>query len=248
MLGAALQGNIYIQELQLSNCAIRDQGAAKLMPIIAELSDLVIINLAKNSLSRTGAEAVGEMLSRTLYLEDIDLSWNTLGPKGCHRIISSLSENQTVKRLILAWNGAADAVLELEGVLQDGVLEEIDLSNNCINERQAQVISGLLKKSKTVKKVCLANNPIGVRGGRAILKALLILDFHGVTVDLAGCNLGAFDESMKLFDPANPNGDYDLDLANPYEEYVAHELVELAWVEEGENWEKEMMDGKPYNL
>lgn len=139
MLGKAIAGNIYIQELQLGNCNMRDSGAQLLMPVIAELSDLLILNISSNKLTPTGASHVGDMLERTLYLEVIDLSWNTLGPRGCGRVITALSENKTLKKLNLAWNSAQDAVMRLEEVLQDGVLEEIDLSSNNIGEKQAQV-------------------------------------------------------------------------------------------------------------
>lgn len=94
----------------------------------------------------------------------------------------------------------------------------------------------------------MKDNPVGVRGGRALCKALLVLSAHGVTVDLDGCNLGCSVESMKLFDPGNPNGPYQLKVDDPYDRMVAYELVELAWVEEGENWQDEMMDGKKYEL
>jgi hypothetical protein len=247
-LAGALEGNIFLKELQLSNCGIKDQGSAKLMPIIAELSDLTTLNISKNGISKPGSEYVGEMLERTLYLENLDLSWNALGPKGCERVVRALSNNKTIRRLGLAFNSAGDAVMKLEEVLQDGVLEEIDLSNNQINEKQAQVISGLLKRSKTLKRVKLSKNPIGKRGGRAMFKALLVLEAFGVSVDLSGCDLGSEDKTLHLFDPANPNGDYNLDLTDPYDEFVGHELVELAWLEEGENWQNEMLDGKPYNL
>ena len=106
----------------------------------------------------------------------------------------------------------------------------------------------MLKRSKLLKRVSLAHNPIGVRGGRAIFKSLLVLETNGINVDLSGCNLGAFDENLRLFDPGNPNGQYSLQLSDPYDEFVAMELVELAWVEEGENWENEQLDGKPYDL
>lgn len=165
-------------------------------------------------------------------------------------MIQALSENQTLHRLGLAWNGAGEAVLLLETVLSGSAsqLVEIDLSSNAIREREAQVIAGMLKRSKKLQKVVLRDNPVGIRGGRALCKALLVLSAHGVTVDLHGCNLGCTDETDQLFDPGNPNGPYSLQLDDPYDKMVAYELVELAWVEEGENWQNEQMDGKKYEL
>jgi len=247
-LAEAISGNPYLIEIVIADCKIGDKGAVALMPSIGECSGLKTLNISHNGLSNTGAIDIAEMLIRTLALEDLDVSWNKLGARGCKTIIGALSENRTLLRLNLEWNSAKEAVNELEEVLQDGVLQEIDLSNNEIGEREAQVIAGLLKKSQTLKKVDLGGNPIGVRGGSTLFKALLVLEAHGVEVDLTKCNLGALDEHLKLFDPANPNGEYSLNLEDPYDEMVAHELVELAWLEEGENWQDEQMNGSPYNL
>jgi len=253
LLAEAIAGNAYVQELILSDCKMNDKGALFLMPSIGECAALKVLNISHNGLTARGAVDIAEMLDQTLGLEDLDVSWNKLGPKGSKMLIHALENCETLLKLNMEWNSACDAVMELEEVLQDGVLQEIDLSNNEIGEKEAQVIAGLLKKSKTLKKVDLGFNPIGARGACSLFKALLVLEEHGVEVDLHGCNLGSEDASLKLFDPANPNGDYVLDLAVPYDEMVAHELVELAWLEEGENWQdekfgKDVDSLKPYEL
>jgi hypothetical protein len=42
---------------------------------------------------------------------------------------------------------------------------------------------------------------------------------------------------IELFDPARAGGKHVCDLADPFERMVAWELVELAWDQQGENWQ-----------
>ena len=51
-------------------------------------------------------------------------------------LIHALENCETLLKLNMEWNSACDAVMELEEVLQDGVLQEIDLSNNEIGEKR----------------------------------------------------------------------------------------------------------------
>ena len=76
-------------------------------------------------------------------------------------------------------------------------------------------------------------------------------------LDLKGCNFDVSDASpspllsphgTELFDRDEPGGTWVCDLSLPYERMVANELVDLAWVEEGENWKDETMDGKSFEL
>ena len=249
-LATALMGNIRLDELRLASCRIDDKCAHKIMPAIGECYGLEVVDLSSNEIGVSGSVSVAEMIERTDHLETFNLSWNKLRPAGCRRVIRALKENQTLHRLGLAWNGAGDAVLQLEEVIAspESQLVEIDLSSNGIGERHAQVLAGLLKRSKQLKRVVMKDNPVGIRGGRALCKALLVLNAHGCTVDMKGCNLGITEEKLDLFDTANPNGKYTLNLQEPYDEMVAYELVELAFLEDGENWKDEQLDGKKYEL
>ena len=98
----------------------------------------------------------------------------------------------------------------------------------------------------------LGDNPIGQRGGRAVLRALNRMIKLGTLqtgrqILLDKCNYDV-SSAYDLFDPQEPGGNWTCDLTDPYDRAVAWELVELAWTEQGENWLNETLDGKPYNL
>ena len=100
---------------------------------------------------------------------------------------------------------------------------------------------------------------------RAVIRALLKLaeeEHNGqresaCEVDVRGCNFELADPSLapkltpnglESFDRGEPGGTWRCDLAKPLERMVANELVDLAWVEEGENWKDETLDEKEYEL
>ena len=56
------------------------------------------------------------------------------------------------------------------------------------------------------------------------------------------------DPTFKLFDPQEAGGMHRCDLTDPYQRAVAWELVELAWAEDGENWQDESIDGAAFEL
>ena len=63
---------------------------------------------------------------------------------------------------------------------------------------------------------------------------------------VVGCDFGA--SNNKVFDPQDPNGHYILDLAIPYDRAIACQLVNIAYDEDGEQFQNETFNGKPFEL
>jgi hypothetical protein len=59
-----------------------------------------------------------------------------------------------------------------------------------------------------------------------------------------GSSTQALKNSTRCFDELDPNGHYRLDLAIPYERYVAEQLVVAALTDVGQCFRKETLDGK----
>ena len=74
------------------------------------------------------------------------------------------------------------------------------------------MIAGALKRTGTLDRLVMQNNPIGVRGGKAMFKLLRVLKDGAPAIDLRGCNFGSIDRSLKLFQFENPTGAYSLDI------------------------------------
>jgi hypothetical protein len=172
-------------------------------------------------------------------------------------VMDALDENMGLHVLNLAWNGLGnDGAVPLGKALRlNQQLRTLDISHNEIQEKGVMVIADALKENTTLTDLRLDSNPIGPDGGRAVLRALRTMVIrgqgHSRQVSLAKCNLEC-EDGEDLFDPLEPGGDYigdnSLDLSDPYKRVIANELVELAWNEDGENWDNELLDGKPFEL
>jgi hypothetical protein len=125
----------------------------------------------------------------------------------------------------------------------------LDISNNDIGEQGATVVADMLKENKHLVDINMDCNPVGRRGGRAMLRALRAILLFRIQrkVSLSKCSF-EYQSPAKLFDPAEPGGKHLCNLADIHERVVANELVELAWREAGENVMDEKLNDKAYHL
>ena len=91
------------------------------------------------------------------------------------RIAKALEYSKSLQSLDLSWNNVGDAgamalgaSLKLDG---NTSLTSLDLTHNHIAERGTMVIGDMCKENTALKRLKLDENPIGERGGRAILRA-----------------------------------------------------------------------------
>ena len=176
-------------------------------------------------------------------------------------LAKGLAENTTVKFLDLSMNALRDrGGCAIGSALRYNTgLTELDITENSIGEKGGMVIADALKENKILDTLTLNNNPVGPRGGRALFRAFKALVFmrRDCTIEIKGCNFSLSDPSkdkilspngVEEFDREEPGGTWTCDLSVPCERMVANELVDLAWVEEGENWMDETMDDKEFEL
>ncbi|KAF1313224.1 Leucine-rich repeat-containing protein 74, partial [Globisporangium splendens] len=176
----------------------------------------------------TGGEAIGAMLNVNLNIAHLDLSWN---------LIKFASASQISNALQLNYN-----------------LKELNLSYNACGDQGAMVIASGLAANKGLRELVLDGNSVGLESGRALMHAACTRPGAASMichVSLFDCNLTksvgsatwphgkpsdtgkAATKEMTLFNPANPTGEYSLELSDPYENMIAHELLRIATFKEG---------------
>jgi hypothetical protein len=266
-LAAALRDHPALEDLCLERNQLGDRCASVILDAVAVHPSLTKLDLSDNLIGdRPGSmfgTAVSEFLQTNEVVEHLDLSYNRIGTNraAAEQLAKGLAVNSTVKFLDLSMNAMRDrGGCALGSALRynTGVVE-LDLKENSIGEKGAMVIADALKENKVLEQLTLDNNPVGPRGGRAIFRAFVTLVFlrRDCTIEIKGCNFSLSDPStdkilspngVEQFDREEPGGTWACDLSVPYERMVANELVDLAWVEDGENWVDETMDGKDFEL
>jgi len=261
VVAEALSTHKSLTELNLAHCRLGDGPVHEIVELLHRNNkSLLHLNLESNDI---GQKDVGHgactalahlLLQNNCPLETLKLGWNNIRTVHAYVLGSALSENIYLRSLDLTWNSLGDEGGEYlaDALRVNTVLDHLNLTHCLIKEQGAMVVGDMLKENRFLESLVLDSNPIGRRGGRALLRAIDTQHRYGWHrhISLAHCNMTYEDAEKKLFDPARPGGTYNLNLHDPYQRMVAWELVELAWKEDGENWEDERMvnPSEPFNL
>ena len=216
---SALQINKSVTELNLSQNLI---GASENLNIVKP--DLV-----------TGGEAIAQMLCTNETLRVLDVSWNSIRGDSAIEFAQSLRCNQTLRTLKLAYNTFGDKGSQYIGMslLTNRSIERLDLSYNSVSPAAAMVIANALVDNDVMRLLNLDGNKVGVRGAASLMGALRsgndILINRSISLD--NCDTTFDNES--LFNPLAPQGNYTLQLKNPYDNMVAEALLHLATKRDG---------------
>ncbi|KAJ1473787.1 hypothetical protein T484DRAFT_1834834 [Baffinella frigidus] len=182
-------------------------------------------------------------------LEYLDLSWNAIRGVGAAALGLALVDNRTLRRLNLAWNGVggSKAFDVWAGVFEKNVvLEELDLSHNSLDERNTIVIAENVRTNEVMTNLQLSDNPLGPIGAKLMFK---LMDAFGADRKLVfeNCNFDAKSKHCPI-DPADIQGDFSLDLSQPYERACAKALVRIAGKNIADQWQNCRLNGSPFNV
>lgn len=86
----ALSSDARLKCLNLSHCQIADPGAIE---ILSRGCSLNLLNLSNNFITRTGGLKLSELVSRNLYLKELDLNGNSVDFSVISRISDALNRN-----------------------------------------------------------------------------------------------------------------------------------------------------------
>lgn len=213
----ALNRNRTLKELDLSSNLIGE----------AENKNTVLPNII------TGGEALGDLLmSGICPLESLHLSWNMLRLDGAVYLSKSLAMNSTLTYLDLSYNSLGKDGGEALGaaLLTNRTLRTLNLARNNINGTACLTICVGIEENFSLRSVNLDHNPIGESGAKALMQ-LPVTSGSRVKISAEHCNVSIKDsvESHRTeFDICSPDGNYSLNLGDPYEYAIAAKLLRIA--------------------
>lgn len=164
VLGHALQEDIVVTELSLSDCMLCDEGCKLLLTGLFNNTTVKVLDLKGNNLKSEGAEVLGKLLACNTTLQRLVLEWNALG----------------------LWAEAFS--LFCEGLASNTALTQLDLRNNQINHDGASQLAQALVRNSSLEALDLRWNNIGLLGGRSLLEALQ-KNKRVVHLEMAGNNI-----------------------------------------------------------
>jgi Ran GTPase-activating protein (RanGAP) involved in mRNA processing and transport len=175
LLTKALRNNLQVKSLLLGTDAIGDQGAKDVADLIENNSSLEIIYLGCNHISSAGAEEITSVMEANTNIQGLWFKRNPIGDEGLIAIAQMLRENTNLKSLDVVNCGFG-----LEGLTalcdslckSNRTLKRLYLSGNGIGVEGAQLLSRVLRENSTLESLFVSVNNFGDEGTEIIAEAL----------------------------------------------------------------------------
>ncbi len=184
-----------LQQLGLVWASIGPTGGIKLAELIAHSPHLRVLNLSKNNMNETAANALFKAIRlRAQSLEELNASDCELGPRGALPLLLDASRAfPALRTLDVGRNEEGDlgAHALAQFLLVGCRLAELQIQYQGITETGALELAGALAKVYTLRSIFMRGSPLGPRGAVAIFDALSEASTMPMnTIDFAACEIG----------------------------------------------------------
>eukprot|EP00775_Hariotina_reticulata_P006370 gene6370-6602_t len=233
LLNPRLHPTQFLVCLYLSKCSITEAGGIAIAGALAAGNlRLRLLDLSNNSLGNKSAIAFGDLLECSHTLRELNLGWNQIKADGVKGLAHGLSANATLISLTLCWNGLESGGGGAIGnmLAANMGLKHLDLSHCRLGPEACLLMAEGLKGNVVLEVLLLSGNDIGEDGARHLMIALAAnssLQYLG----LNGSNMTSAVHdgagSPADFNPACPDGSYQLDLSVAAERAVVLQLLGL---------------------
>jgi Leucine-rich repeat (LRR) protein len=158
-IGTMLHNAPALQELYVSRCYIRSEGARHLADgLISENSVIETLFLSrKNNLRAEGAGIFARVLLANQNLKSLVLSFNNIQDAGALELAVALRQNSTLEVLDLNANSihSKGASALADALVAKDSLEVLILMNNSISGNGATSIAEMLTRNESIEQICV---------------------------------------------------------------------------------------------
>ena len=163
-----------LQELNMSNNRITNEGAKMIGEAIKVNKTLQKLDISNNSISDDGTAAISDGLKCNISLQELNMSRNKITNEGAKMIGEAIKVNKTLQKLDISNNSISD---DGTAAISDGLkynisLQELNMSGNKITNEGAKMIGEAIKVNKTLQKLDIVGNSISDDGAAAISDGL----------------------------------------------------------------------------
>ena len=150
-----------LHTLGLSSC-LQSTGAVEILKGLENISTLTTISFSNNRITDSEVNYLEVILCHNDKLKELDLSCNCLQAVGTIQILKQIKNIVTLKKLVIADNGITNEAADYIAVVlsHNSLLEEVDLSNNNLQEAGALKLLKTIKDHSKVKKFNISHNNI----------------------------------------------------------------------------------------
>eukprot|EP00930_Biecheleria_cincta_P031071 TRINITY_DN21553_c0_g1_i1.p1 TRINITY_DN21553_c0_g1~~TRINITY_DN21553_c0_g1_i1.p1 ORF type:complete len:1454 (-),score=237.36 TRINITY_DN21553_c0_g1_i1:50-4411(-) len=230
-------------KLDLSRVNLSRSCMVALAEKIGAHRNLYSVNLAETGFGSQGTQAwfcVSQVAS-SAALRELDLSWNSFDQDTFASLGQCMAHTMTLKSLSVAGcssythsDGLEGKPIELflEHLASNNTLTFLNMSMNRLDYQVALIIEDSLEQHSKIRRLVVSDNPLGVLGGRSILR--LLCQKHTGLIDLQfdGCAEGSLPQgpdAHQIFGSSvSIAGHYTLRLERPYHRSLMRMLCKAA--------------------
>ncbi|KAK2181369.1 hypothetical protein NP493_401g02028 [Ridgeia piscesae] len=173
-----LRENMYISDLNLSENKLGAAFARDLCQVLAVNVSLTHLNLSGNWFDDEAAVYLATAVTKTTKIEYLNLSGNKLGPAAGVILGPALAENSSIRNLDLSWNGLSHrgAISIANGIKLNVLMSSINLAWNGFGMDGAKALGDALKVNSALTELHIPNNRITTEGAVLLGKGLTVND------------------------------------------------------------------------
>jgi Ran GTPase-activating protein (RanGAP) involved in mRNA processing and transport len=164
------------EEINLSDNAIGDEGAAWLKAGLSGNSALKTLLLPRTGMTAVGVKAIGTLIGESPNVETVVLSSNAVDAEGLDgEFCDGLAKNKSLKSLYLAVCrlGSQGIVPLCEGPLRSHPsLEHISLTYNRLEATAGKTLADMLRTNQALRYLDVSGNSLGPEGAMALCEGL----------------------------------------------------------------------------
>ena len=204
-----------LQELDISCNNLETSSAINIFKGMKNISYLVAINISHNMITDEATEDLAFVLSCNIKLQSLDLSYNCFTSEILIKIfeLKCLKNTTYLKKFNFSSNKInVKAALGIGTVLSCNLmLEELDLSNNCMQTPAATIVLKNLRESSNLKKISINDNLITKSDAIKIFKGMKnISKLKTINISHNMIDCGAADELATVLSHNNNLQSLDL--------------------------------------
>ena len=171
---AALQGNLFLEELVLNGNKCTDAAIPALVKTLkGSQNRFRLLGIGGNDLTWESMEMLGPVLVQHPYLVELELQGNPLGDKGSDTLFKAIRDNNILESLNLSNCGLKE--IPWAGRLRIMTsLSNLNLSQNKINDKGCQVLASALESCFCLRYLDLGHNLFGGRHCRGLGEAIRV--------------------------------------------------------------------------
>ena len=250
-LGKIIAYHGSLTKLDLSCNDLRDKGIDAVCNGLCHTASIMDLNLSNTKCSFRGATALGDMFRSNQTLLVANLSWNSFLSKGSTSVLQGMKVHPKLEEVHFEWNllGHAGGVALGQLLQSTQTIKRIDVSHCQIPESATDAMCAGLITNNTLQHMRLQFNPLKL--GVPRIKDAMLSNKNWTEalpmVRLDHCNFDACNYHSAVVNTNIPTGHYKFDLSKTKHRENLGKLIDLAAVENGENWRNETFDGVRFN-